>query len=364
MAKRMIIMLICLGILFGLVFGIYMIRKHKIAEAVAKFHPPATTVSSSKAKEETWESYLSAVGSITAISGVDVTTQTNGMVDKIYFTSGSIVKKGAPLVDLDDRLEVASLKNNNAQLALAKITYTRSLDLFKKGAQSKSTLDTDKANLEEAQANVESTQTQLSYFHIKAPFSGDIGIRQVDLGEYIQPGTSIASLQSLDPLYVQFYINEQDIKKISVGQSITLTTDAYPDKEYKGTVTALDSELNSSSRSISVIATVANKDMKLLPNMFAHVHIMLPEKRQIVVLPQTAISYNLYGDAVYIIKGKTDKDGKSIQVADLVYIKVGERRGDTAEIISGVKVGDSVVSSGQVKLNSGAEVSINNTVEP
>jgi len=363
MAKRMIIMLIALGILFGLVFSFYIFKKHKIAQMIAHFKPASTSVSATTAKQITWQNRLSAVGSITAISGVSVTTQTSGMVDKIFFKSGTLVKKGDPLVNLDDRLELADLKNYNAQLQLAKITYQRSLDLYRKGAESKSTLDSDRASLEEAESNVESTKTQISYYHIKAPFTGKIGIRSVDIGEYIDPGTAIASLQSLDPLYVQFYINEQDISKLHVGQAVEVTTDAYPDKTFTGKVTALDSELDSGSRSVSVLATLSNKQLLLLPNMFAHVHVLLPKKENMVVLPQTAISYNLYGDSVYVIEKSTDDAGKSILKAKLVYVKVGERRGADIAILSGVKAGDQVISSGQIRLTNGAEVTIHNTVE-
>lgn len=357
-------MLICVGILFGLIFGWYFLKQQKIAEFMSNFKAPATTVSATKAVSETWQPYLTAVGNLEAINGVSVSPQTSGTIDKISFKSGTVVNKGDPLIHIDSRVEEADLMNYNAQYKLAKLNYDRDVKLLAKGAVSKSAVDTDQASLQEALANVESTKVQIAYKNVTAPFSGKIGIKQVNVGQYIEAGDEIASLQSLDPLYVSYTLPEQQISKLKVGQAVEVTTDSYPDQTYQGTINALDSEVTSETASISVQATIPNKDTKLLPGMFATIHTMLPEDGSVIAVPETSISYNLYGDSVYIVEETKDKQGNTTQTAKLQYVTVGDRQGSQVAITKGVKAGDMVVTSGQIKLNNGAQVKINNEVQP
>jgi membrane fusion protein, multidrug efflux system len=366
MMKRMITMLIALAILFGLITGWYFLKKKKIHEFVTAMQNAVATISTATAQEKTWSPYLSSVGSLQAVNGVDVTTQSSGgIITSIDFDSGSDVMKDDKLVQIDDRLDAANLKDSQAQLVLAQQTYDRDNKLFKQGSVSKSQVDTDMASLNEAQATVEYDLAEIEYKTIVAPFDGRIGISQVNIGQYITAGTNIASLQSLDPLYVQFSLPEQNLSQVSNGQAITLTSEASPDHTYKGTITAIDSLVDTDTRSITVQATIGNDDMNLLPGMFSQVKVILPEQDSVVTLPQTAINYNLYGDSVYVVKRDgTDDEGKPRYKIKLKYVTVGERRGDEMQITKGVKEGEVVVSSGQLKLNDGDYVQINNSVEP
>lgn len=362
----MIIMLVALAILFGLITSWYFLKKKKIHEFVSAMQHAVVTISTTTAKEKTWSPHLSSVGSLQAINGVDVTTQSSGgIITSIDFTSGTDVKKGDKLVQIDDRLDAANLKDSQAQLVLAQQTYDRDNELFKQGSVSRSQIDTDMASLNEAQATVEYDQAEIGYKTITAPFDGRIGINQVNIGQYITAGTNIASLQSLNPLYVQFSLPEQELSQISNGQAVSLTSQASPDHTYEGSITAIDSLVDTNTRSITVQATINNDDMRLLPGMFSQVKVILPEEKSVITLPQTAINYNLYGDSVYVVKKDgTNNEGNPRYKIKLTYVTVGQRRDDEMQITKGLKEGDVIVSSGQLKLNDGDYVQINNSVEP
>ncbi len=365
MAKRMIIMLISVGILFGLIAGWYFFKQYKINQFMQAMKYTTSTVSTTIAKKENWKPFIAETGSIVAINGVNVTTQASGQVSAILFQPGSMVKKGEILVNLDDRQLQATLASNQAQLLFAEQNHTETHELFKVGAASKNALETTEANLNEARANIKSVEVQISYLHIPAPFDGKIGINQINLGQYIQPGTTIASLQQLDPLYVQFSVVQQDIDKIHVDQAVEVIVDANPNHIYHGTITAIDSQVNSDTRNVNVQATITNDDMKLLPGMFAQINVVLAHRDAIITVPQTAINYNLFGNSVLIAKpeGNTP-DGKPMYVLALQYVTTGEERKGMVEITKGLAGGEMVVSSGQLKVNEGSHVTINNSVEP
>lgn len=363
MSKQMIRMLIIVGIVFGIIFGVYGFKKGAFFWFLKHYTPPPVTISATTAKAVTWQSYLNSVGTLIAINGVEITSEVAGIVKEIHFESGQFVKKGDLLVLLDTRVENAQLKNDQAKLNLTQLNYNRSLTLSKKNAASQSAVDATRAELLEAEAVVESTQAKIQQKTIVAPFDGRIGIRQINIGEYVSAGTGMVSLQSLDPLYVQFNLPEQFLSLLYIGQPIDITVNQRKLHEVKGVISAINSKVDQITRNILVQATIPNQSMELYPGMFAAVRVWLKQEKNVVTLPQTAVSYSLHGDAVYLIKQEKDKSGKSVLRAYRQYVKVGERRGGDAAILDGVKAGDQVVTSGQLKLQNGTNVLIDNSID-
>lgn len=356
-------MLLYVGIFFTIVFGVYGVRKALFIFGMMHYQPPAVTVSSTTVVSKNWQSYLTAVGSLTAINGVDLSAEVSGMVKEIEFTSGQSVKQGETVIILDTSIEQAELKFNQAKLKLAQINYERDKKLFEKNVSSQSALDTRYAELQEAEANVESTQAKIKQKTITAPFDGRIGIRQVDLGQYISPGKMMVTLQSLNPLYVNFGLPEQYLPELFLNQVVEVNVNFGKGKIVKGTITAINSKVDQATRNIQLQATIPNDQLELYPGMFALVKIYLREQKDMEVIPQTAISYSLSGDYVFIIKDESkNKDGSLLKVYRQ-YVKVGERRGTVAAISEGLKTGDIIVTSGQLKLQNGTPVVINNSVE-
>ncbi len=363
MSPQMKKMLIITAIVFGVIFGIYGIKKLLFAWGFSHYVPPPVTISSTTATATTWQSYLTSVGTLTAVNGVDISTEASGTVSEIRFQSGQFVNKGDVLLLLDTSVEQAQLKDNLAKLKLAQLNYDRDQILNKKNVLSQSMLDKDIAQLQEAQSGVEGTQAQIKRKTITAPFSGKIGIRLVDLGQYVQAGTTIVTLQALDPLYVRFNLPEQYLTDLYIQQPVDVTINLSGIKPIRGAIDAINSKVDQNTRNILVQGTVPNKDSQLLPGMFALVKIWLHTQNNVVVLPETAISYSLHGDSVFIIKEEGKSHGKPILNAYRQYVKVGERRSNQVAIIEGVKAGDKVVTSGQLKLQNGTHVVIDNSVE-
>jgi membrane fusion protein (multidrug efflux system) len=355
------------------------------SKTMASFVMPPQTISSANAKSQDWQNYVASVGTTESINGVYVTSQASGIVTQINFKSGGLVKKGELLFKLDTQQLEAQLKQNKATLQLKKITYERDKELFSKNAVSQQQLDQSFASYQEAIGQVESTQANINYHYIYAPFNGKIGIRQINLGQYFQAGSNAASLNQIDPIYVNFDITESNVAKVKLGQTVELTTSSYPGKTFTGKVTATDSTLSNDTLGLAVQATIQNNDPKtqLLPGMFATVHVMLPTSKSVVVIPQSAITYTLYGNTAYILKpdmkdGKPEKaqysameDGKMVlksmdkdqYTAEQTPIRIGQTRGNEVEILSGVKPNDIVVTSGQLKLKNGSKTVINNDVK-
>lgn len=399
MTRRMKIMCIALLIVFGGLIGFNVFKQLAIKYYFAHFQPPAVTVSAVVAKKENWQPFLSAVGTFVAINGVDVNTQSAGKVRVIHFQSGQLVEKDNPLIDIDDSVEAATLKYNQADLALQKTNHQRQLDLLKKNATSKSSVDDAEARLLEAEANVEKTQAEIDLKHIKAPFSGILGIRLVNLGEYIQPGqTSIVTLQSLDPIYLHFYIPEQYIDEISVGQTLQFTVEQNPNVIYQGQITAINAKIDDNTHNVQVEATIDNcptvnalslkktdlfkrhasiasgklaiqcdttlnqnhkiTQFNFIPGMFASIKINLPKVPNMVVLPTTAISYTMYGNSVFTINKSTDKHQHETLTVKRVFVNTGETHGNYTVITHGLNAGQLVVSAGELKLQDGTQVVI------
>lgn len=363
MSKPMKRMLLIVGIVFTLIFGWYGAKKGIFYYYMSHYKPAAVSVLATKATSETWQSYLESVGTLTAVMGVEISPEVAGLVKEMRFESGQFVKKGDLLVLLESSVEEAILKDNLAQLKLMQINFERDQTLLKKNAISQSTVDATNARLQQAEAAVQQTQALLKQKTILAPFSGKIGIRQINIGEYLSAGTTIVTLQTIDPLLVRFNLPEQYVNEIYLKQPIDISVNLSGGKTIRGEITAINAKVDQTTRNILIEATIPNKDLQLYPGMYAGVKIWLKAKNNVVTLPQTAISYSLHGDSVYIIKSEKDENGESILKASRQYVTVGERRGDQVAILENVSAGDLVVTSGQVKLQNGTLVDIATNVE-
>lgn len=363
-AKYMRRMLIIFAIVFGTLFLFDFARNWFLNRYFAHFTLPTPTVSSAKAVAQDWTPSIEAVGSLVAINSVQVSPEIPGMVVGISFESGQMVKKGQPLIQLDNAADQQDLANYQAQQQLAKINYERQLTLSKTNSTAQASLDSARAQYEQSQAAVAKTQILIEQKNIKAPFAGKIGIRNVNLGQYVSPGAGLVNLQSLDPLYVQFTLPQQQLKSLAVGQTIELTSDTLPNSRFTGKIIALDSSVNPQTRNISVQAMISNKDLTLIPGTFVNIRVMLPTVVKAITLPQTAIAFSLFGDSVFLLTpdGK-DKDGKGLFKAHRHYVTTGARRGNLVQVTSGLKAGDEVVASGQLKLEDGMQTYVDNRVK-
>ncbi|HEY5130520.1 MAG TPA: efflux RND transporter periplasmic adaptor subunit [Bradyrhizobium sp.] len=364
MTKRMIIMLTLTGLVLGAVFGFQAFKSVMIAKFMATLSNPPQTVSTTIAASQEWRSQLEAVGSLRAVNGANLSGQVAGIVSAVHFESGADVKKGDLLLELQAEDDKAHLDALKATASLARITFERDSSLVKTNAVSQQTVDTDKGNLANAEALVAQQQALVNYKSIAAPFSGRLGIRQVDLGQYLAAGTTIVTLQQLDPIFVDFYLPQQALAQIKVGQEVTGKVDTYPNKTFVGQIAAINSLVDTTTRNVQVRATMQNHENLLLPGMFATIEIDTSAPQKFVTLPQTAIAYNSYGNIVYLIdeKGKDDK-GQPRLAARQTFVTTGATRGDQVAVLSGVKDGDVVVTAGQIKLRNGSPVIANNAIQ-
>jgi membrane fusion protein, multidrug efflux system len=362
MFRRMVIMLALVAAAFAAIFGFQAFKARMIQKAIAGLRNPPQTVSTITAATQPWQKRLEAVGSTRAEKGADLSAQVPGIVKAIHFQSGAKVEKGTLLVELEAADDVAHLQSLKAAEALAQLNYDRSSHLLKTDAVSKQTADTDLATLKSDQAQVAQQQALIGYKSITAPFSGRLGIRQVDLGQYIAPGTPIVTLQQLDPIFVDFYLPQQALAEIRGGQVVTAKVDTYPDLKFTGKILAINPLVDTASRNVQVRATFGNPDEKLLPGMFVTVDIDVGAPQHYVTLPKTAIYYNSYGDIAYVVKEEAEKGGEKKYVAQQVFVKTGDTRGDQVAVLTGVEPGAVVVSPGQNKLHNGSPVKIDNKI--
>ncbi|QBB71250.1 efflux RND transporter periplasmic adaptor subunit [Pseudolysobacter antarcticus] len=365
MTKRMIIMLIIVGLLFGGIFGFQAFKGSMIKKYMASAGNPPQTVSSIKATVEDWQPQIEAVGSLRAFRGADLSSEVAGIVEEIKFESGAEVKADSVLVQLRAEDDIAKLESLKAAAGLAGITYKRDQAQFAAKAIAQAVVDTDAANLKSANAQVAQQAALVAKKTIRAPFAGRLGIRAVDIGQYLQPGTKVVTLQSLDPIFVDFSLPQQSLSQIKVGQTLVALSDAYPNEKFSGEIAAINPVVDAATRNVQVRATLKNDQLKLLPGMFATVDIASGAANHNITLPQTAITYNPYGNTVYLVNhdGKDDK-GKDKFVAKQVFVNTGGTRGDQVTVLDGVKEGDEVVTSGQVKLRNGSTILINNSITP
>ncbi len=364
MAKRLILTLVAMAAILG-ALGFVKFRQVEAAIAQgASFQMPATAVTTVIAKRETWPSTLSVIGTAAAIEGVTVSADLPGTIDKIHFESGQWVQQGDILVELDTRQERAQLANIEAQRDLAVINYGRAQELVKEGVISRSDYDNATAQQKATEAQVGDTKAAIARKTIRAPFTGLLGIRQVSLGQYLAAGQAIVSLQSVDPIYVNFGVPQQQIAQMKTGRAVRVTNGDLPGMAFTGAISALDSVINEQTRNIQVQATLANKGNKLRPGMFVQVELPVGQAREVVPLPASAINYAPYGDSVFVVAEMKDAKGNTYRGVRQQVVKIEGSRGDQVAIISGLNPGDEVVSSGVFRLRNGAPVQVNNTVKP
>ena len=365
MKKRMRIMLIFVSVLFGCIFAYKMFTSIMIKMYIAANQSPVISVSAMEASYSSWQPQLSATGSLRAIRGVNVTTELAGMVQGIYFTPGSSVKEQTLLVQLNAVSDNALLHSLEANAELAKVTYLRDKAQYAAQAVSKQTVDADAANLKSLLAQVAQQAATVAKKTIRAPFAGRLGISTVNPGQYVNPGDMIVTLQTLDPIYIDFYLPQQSLAAIKVGQPVKVRTDAFPGKDFSGQITTVNPAVDTSTRNVEVEATLNNPTMELTPGMFAQVVVDTAEAKPQLTLPMTAISFNPYGQLVYLIEESgQDKKGEPILTVHQAFVITGETRGDQVAILQGIKAGDKVVTSGQLKLKNGSLVAINNSIVP
>jgi len=364
MAKRMIVML---AVMAALLAGLGFVKFRQIQAAGAQnanFQPPPEAVTTTVAQRETWPSTLNVIGTATAIQGVTVGADLPGTVARITFESGKPVHAGDVLVELDTRQERAQLSAAEAQRDLARINFGRAQELVKQGVLARTEYDNTSAQQKATEAQVGEIRATIERKTIRAPFSGILGIRQVNLGQYLAAGQAIVPLQSLNPIYVNFGVPQQTSAQVRGGRTLRVTSDDLPGAEFTGRVTAVDSVINEATRNIQVQATLSNPNGKLRPGMFVQVQLVLGASRQAIALPASAINYAPYGDSVFVVTNLTDPKGKTYRGVRQQFVKVEGSRGDQVAVVSGVNAGDEVVTSGVFKLRNGAAVQVNNKVQP
>ena len=326
---------------------------------------PATTVTSAPVKEEDWAPILSAVGSVSAVQGAVLSTDLAGTVAEVKFESGAVAKKGDVLVRLDVSSEEGQLRTAEADLELARQDLGRTRDLAARKVISKAELDAAESKFKQKEGAVDNMRALVAKKEVRAPFDGQLGIRQVNVGQMINAGQQVVALTALDPVYVDFALPQQELSKLSPGFEVRVHTDAVPGREFKGKLTAINSMVDTVTRNVTLQATLENPDRALRPGTFAKVEVMLPEKHKALVVPGSAISYAPFGDSVFVIEKKKDpKSGKESQTIRQQFVRVGEARGDFVSINDGLKPNETIVSTGVFKLRNGMTVTINNDLAP
>ncbi|HEY0974666.1 MAG TPA: efflux RND transporter periplasmic adaptor subunit [Solimonas sp.] len=377
MTKRMIIMLVAVIVVFGAVFGMKWFGNKMMNEFVNNMPIPPATITAAAAQKMTWNNQLDAIGTLVAVNGIDVTTETGGLVTAIHFESGDRVEKGARLVSLDAADVRGELQRLQAQAELAELNRARREKLYQLEAISKSDYDAAVAEARAAKASAEAQAGRLAQKEIRAPFAGLLGIRRANVGQYLAPGTAIVALQSLNPIDVDFALPEQYSGRIEPGFKVSVAVDAYPGETFTGDVLAIEPRIDPATRNFSLRARLPNPDLKLRAGQFGRVRLALPGNREVVALPRTAISYNSYGTSVFVVqKKKVDPDAPKPQAmpgmpagpeTDLEvsqrFIKVGEVNGDFVAILDGLKEGEQVATSGLLKLRNQQPVIIDNKSE-
>ena len=357
MTKRMLLVLLALGLALGAMFGWKHLQSQKMS-ALANMPPPPATVAAAEVQTETWQPYLVAVGSLVATHGILVTTEVAGKVSAIQFESGQQVKAGTLLLQLDDSIDRAELEGLVAERRLADLQFKRRDELLESKTISRSDVDEARQRLANATAQLAAKRAVIAKKSITAPFSGWLGIRQVDLGEYVQPGTTIVPLEALVPIYVDYALPERHLDQISMGQTIEVEVQAFPDEVFTGRIAAVNPGIDPGTRSLQIRAQLENPQARLRPGMFAEVRTVLPPRPAVLTLPQTAITYNPYGDSVFVIL--EGESGSSVQRRQ---VETGGVRNGRVEIVQGLQAGERVVSAGQVKLRNEQPVVVDNSIE-
>jgi membrane fusion protein, multidrug efflux system len=363
MAKRMIVMLGVAALLLT-ALGFAKFRQIQTAVHASAYQPPPEAVTSVVTQREQWPAIMTAIGSLEAVHGVMVSADLPGTVAKINFESGKAVHEGDILVELDTRQERAQLASLEAQSELAKQNFARNQELVNAGVISRQEFDQAASQQKATEANVAEIKATIARKTIRAPFSGILGIRKVNLGQYLPAGSPIISNQTLNPIYVNIGVPQQSAPQVHVGGKLRVTTEDVTGKVFRGSITAIDSEVDETTRNIQVQATLSNADGKLRPGMFVQVELPVGASRSIIALPTSAINYAPYGDSVFVITDLKDPKGQTYRGVKQQFVKIEGARGDQVAVISGLNPGDEVVTSGVFKLRNGAAVQVNNKVQP
>ncbi|MEO7300849.1 MAG: efflux RND transporter periplasmic adaptor subunit [Verrucomicrobiota bacterium] len=363
--KKVLIAIVLLVVVIGALAGIKILQIRKLMAAGKAFRPPPETISSAVAREEKWQTSLSAIASLAAAQGVNVTTEIPGTVREIAFDSGAVVTNGQLLLRLDTSSEEAQLRALDAQVDLARVNAERLRQLLASKTISQAEVDSSEAALKQNQANADNIRATVAKKTIRAPFAGRLGIRLVNLGQFQEAGKPIVSLQSLEPMHADFTMTQQTLAQLTNGMRVRLFTDTYPSNQFAGTLTAINPDLDAATRSVKLQATFENKDHLLRPGMFARVEVVLPGEQDVLVIPATSILSAPFGDSVYVIEQKpAGTNGPAGLVARQQFIRTGRVRGDFVSVDSGLKSGEKVASSGVFKLRNGVGVVENNELSP
>ncbi len=347
-----------LVLLVGGLVGFNALRTKMITQFFANNKPPPAAVTVAEAKSEVIPNLLTAVGDLAAVHQVNVTSDVSGRITDIMFTAGSSVKEGTPLIQLFDAPEQADLANFKAQATVSQLSLERAKQLAARQFGPQATVDSAQAAYDQANAGIARTQAVISQKLVRAPFDGELGVRKVEVGQFLTAGTQIVSLTDLSQLYANFTVTEKDSGQLKVGQVVRIAVDAYPGRSFEGKITTIEPQIATDTRNIRVQATIDNPERILKPGMFTTTTVVLPDKPPVVTVPETAVDYTLYGDSVFVISEKKEDDGKTSLTAVRTFVRTGNRVEGRAEILSGLKEGDRVVAVGQLKLQSGAAVTI------
>jgi membrane fusion protein, multidrug efflux system len=362
--RQWIVIILGLLVVVAVLVGIKAGQIVTMVRAGQSFAPPPEAVTAASVEADEWEETTAAIGTLVAVQGVTLAAEVSGTVRQIGFASGATVKRGALLVKLDTSAEEAQLASALASASLARTTFERAQKLRKSEANSQADLDAAVARLREADAAVANLRAIIGKKTIRAPFDGRIAIREIELGQVVSPGSPIASLQSVSPIYADFWLPQQALAKLQVGQAARLRADTFPDAEWHGQISTINPEVDPATRNVRVRATFPNEDGRLRPGMYVSAQVLSSERRSVLLIPSTAILYAPYGDSVFAIEEKKDNGGNASTVVRQKFIRTGERRGDLVAVVSGLDAGERVVSTGAFKLRNGTVVTVDNRLAP
>jgi membrane fusion protein (multidrug efflux system) len=365
MIKPLLILFIAVAVVMGAIFGWQLFIGKMTKKFMGAMATAPQTVSSTVAASSSWQNQTQALGTLRAVRGADLAAQAAGVVDLIHIESGADVAAGTVLLKLKANDDPAKLEQLKAQAELAAITYKRDQEQLAAQAVSQATVDADASSLSSARAQVAAQLALIEEKTVRAPFAGQLGIRQVDEGQYLAAGTTVVTLQALDPIFIDFYVPQQALATMRVGQAVRATVDTYADTSFTGKIASINSKVDPASRNIMVRASFANADRRLIPGMYANVNIDAGDPVDHVTLPQSAVTFNAYGDTVYLVqKNGVDDKGNPKLTALQRFVKLGDSRGDQVAVKSGIVAGDEVITAGQMKLRNGAPIIINNQIKP
>lgn len=364
MKLRMFLTVLGLAVVFGGIFGWKAWQGYQAQQQAMAGGPPTVTISATAATAEVWQPRIETVGSLTAVQGVEIAPETDGKVIDIPFESGETVEAGTVLFRLEDSIDRAELRELEAEARLAEIELDRQLRLREQGVNSRADVDSAESRVDQARARADGVQARLDRKTLRAPFDGRTGIIAVDVGDFVDAGMDLVTLQVLDPIHMDFSVPQQRLADVRVGQQIEVRVDAVPGTGFPGEVRAISPRVEQRTRNIQVRARIDNIDAQLRPGMFVNARLALDEEDDVVTVPQTAISFSPYGETVFVVREETDDAGESYRVAEERFVETGARRGDQIAVTDGIEAGETVVTSGQIKLRDGIRVRINNEVQP